>query len=276
MERNKWDQIYHFTSLKNLERIARTGYIALTDVTKSNDPSEGIYVLETLKQSYQKLWRDGEITEKQYLRLHQLFFDFVENEKTGGRLQQMVLSLSFCEPDMPLALWRAYGDQGRGAAIGIAKEKLEQIGQRRGFRFQQVQYYDEKELIYRQQEFWRTHLGDTDESLQAALSEQYICGYFTKREENSYEKEWRLIYTGFSMKNYNMPRLEPEIPDELDAYAKGDDLVFYYKLPVNQGRLIEHIRLGPQCKVKAGEMLAFLKRHHIPNMGVTYAPEIMG
>lgn len=119
-------------------------------------------------------------------------------------------------------------------------------------------------------------MGDTDESLQAALSEQYICGYFTKREENSYEKEWRLIYTGFSMKNYNTPRLEPEIPDELDAYAKGDDLVFYYKLPVNQGRLIEHIRLGPQCKVKAGEMLAFLKRHHIPNMGVTYAPEIMG
>ena len=232
-------------------------------------------MLETLKQSYQKLWRDGEITEKQYLRFHQLFFDFVENEKTGRRLQQMVLSLSFCEPDIPLALWRAYGDQGRGAAIGIAKEKLEQIGQKRGFRFQQVQYYDEKELIYRQQEFWRTHLGDTDESLQAALSEQYICGYFTKREENSYEKEWRLIYTGFSMKNYNMPRLEPEISDELDAYAKGDDLVFYYKLPVNQGRLIEHIRLGPQCKVKAGEMLAFLKRHHIPNMGVTYAPEIM-
>lgn len=276
MERNKWDQIYHFTSLKNLERIARTGYIALTDVTKSNDPSEGIYVLETLKQSYQKLWRDGEITEKQYLRFHQLFFDFVENEKTGRRLQQMVLSLSFCEPDIPLALWRAYGDQGRGAAIGIAKEKLEQIGQKRGFRFQQVQYYDEKELIYRQQEFWRTHLGDTDESLQAALREQYICGYFTKREENSYEKEWRLIYAGFSMKNYNMPGLEPEMPEELDAYAKADALVFYYKLPVNQERLIEHIRLGPQCKAKACEMLAFLKRYHIPNMGVTYAPEIMG
>ena len=182
MERNKWDQIYHFTSLKNLERIARTGYIALTDVIKSNDPAEGIYVLETLKQSYQKLWRDGEITEKQYLRLHQLFFDFVENEKTGGRLQQMVLSLSFCEPDFPLALWRAYGDQGRGAAIGIAKEKLEQLGQKRGFRFQQVQYYDEKELVRQQQEFWRIHLGDTNEALQAALREQYICGYFMKRE----------------------------------------------------------------------------------------------
>lgn len=275
MERNKWDQIYHFTSLKNLERIARTGYIALTDVIKSNDPAEGIYVLETLKQSYQKLWRDGEITEKQYLRLHQLFFDFVENEKTGGRLQQMVLSLSFCEPDFPLALWRAYGDQGRGAAIGIAKEKLEQLGQKRGFRFQQVQYYDEKELVRQQQEFWRIHLGDTNEALQAALREQYICGYFMKREENSYEKEWRLIYTGFSLEKYMIPRLEPEVPSELDAYAKGDDLVFYYKLPVNQERLIECILLGPQCKVKACEMLAFLKKHHIQNMGISYAAEIM-
>lgn len=275
MERNKWDQIYHFTSLKNLERIARTGYIALTDVIKSNDPAEGIYVLETLKQSYQKLWRDGEITEKQYLRLHQLFFDFVENEKTGGRLQQMVLSLSFCEPDFPLALWRAYGDQGRGAAIGIAKEKLEQLGQKRGFRFQQVQYYDEKELVRQQQEFWRIHLGDTNEALQAALREQYICGYFMKREENSYEKEWRLIYTGFSLEKYMFPRLEPEVPSELDAYAKEDDLVFYYKLPVNQERLIECILLGPQCKVKACEMLAFLKKHHIQNMGISYGAEIM-
>lgn len=275
MERNKWDQIYHFTSLKNLERIARTGYIALTDVIKSNDPAEGIYVLETLKQSYQKLWRDGEITEKQYLRLHQLFFDFVENEKTGGRLQQMVLSLSFCEPDFPLALWRAYGDQGRGAAIGIAKEKLEQLGQKRGFRFQQVQYYDEKELVRQQQEFWRIHLGDTNEALQAALREQYICGYFMKREENSYEKEWRLIYTGFSLEKYMIPGLEPEVPSELDAYAKEDDLVFYYKLPVNQERLIECILLGPQCKVKACEMLAFLKKHHIQNMGISYGAEIM-
>ena len=84
-----------------------------------------------------------------------------------------------------------------------------------------------------------------------------------------------MIYTGFSLDKYMMPVLEPEVPSELDAYAKEDDLVFYYKLPVNQERLIECILLGPQCKVKACEMLAFLKKHHIQNMGISYGAEIM-
>ena len=41
MEINMCDLLYHFTSLEGFERIIKNGYLAMTDIIKSNDPAEG-------------------------------------------------------------------------------------------------------------------------------------------------------------------------------------------------------------------------------------------
>lgn len=259
---NKWEVVYHYTSLNGFERILTSGSLALTDIIKSNDPAEGLYPLQMLKEAYNKLYNESSITYEEYDKCRQVYFDFYNGEHCFGRLQQIVLSLSFCEPKLELALWRSYGDNGRGVAIGIAKERLRAIASKEGFAFKPIEYLSESELIERYCMFWRKHIACDDNSLLKALREEYINGYFIKRCENSFEREWRLVYTGLNLEDYTL--FSPSIPDELGSFVKGNDIVIYYKLKINDGdRLVDYIRIGPQCKITCNEMRWVLGKNRI-------------
>ena len=65
--------LYHFTSLEGLDRIIKQKQMALYDITKSNDPSEGRFVLETLLDTNRRLAFNEELTEEQYYRMRGAF-----------------------------------------------------------------------------------------------------------------------------------------------------------------------------------------------------------
>ena len=236
-----WEVLYHYTSLPGFFRILSSGVIALCDITKSNDPAEGVYSLQMMKKAYSELERREEIDDNTYRRFHKSFFLFSEMESTFGRLQQTALSLSVCEPELPLALWRAYGDNGCGIALGISKQKMQEIGKREGFGFKAVQYYSEKEMLEKYCEFWKNHINDNEEALKDALSEQYFNGYFIKRKENAFEREWRLIYSGLRLDDYCI--LSPQVPENMNAYVRRDDLVIYYELSLKEEHILDTVVL---------------------------------
>lgn len=261
-----WQVLYHYTSLKSFERIVKNGYITLNDIIKSNDPAEGFFAFDVLKEAYKSLYRDDVIDRKTYDKLHKAYFDFSEGETAFGRFQHTILSISFCEPELPLALWRCYGDNGKGISFSISKKRLIELGENENFRFSKIEYLTQNEMLDRSKNFWVENSEKSEEDLLKLLGDFYINGYFIKRKENAYEREWRLAYTGIGLEDYCL--IPHAVPDEVDMFMRDDDMVSFYKIPIRPERLIEHIYIGPQCKITHNEMKLFLAKYKVKHNGV--------
>ncbi len=261
-EDNKnWDVLYHFTSLQNFVRIIKEGKISLTDVSKSNDPAEGMFVLNALKEAYPRMMLNDEIKTCTYKKYHEVFFDFFEEETAFERTQQAILSLSFCEPEILLPLWRTYGDNGKGVNFGIAKNRLLEFGKKKNFKFKKVEYLSKTEINERAINFWKDCVNDDEKIIRKKLSEFYINGYFIKRKENFFEREWRLIYSGIDLSKYIL--IQPKTPDMVNLFSKDDDIVLTYDIDIKEDEWLDHINLGPQCKATSNEIKLFLSKYGI-------------
>lgn len=265
-ELTDWQVLYHYTSLRSFERIIKNGYISLNDIIKSNDPAEGFFAFNALKEAYRSLYNDKLIDEKTCKKFHKAYFDFSESETAFGRFQHMILSISFCEPEVPLALWRCYGDNGKGISFSISKNYLMELSKKDGFIFLNIEYLSYDDMMERAKKFWLENSERPEGELVKQLMNFYIMGYFIKRKENSYEREWRLVYTKLNLEDFSlMPR---SVQDEVDMFMRDDDMVVFYKIPIQPEQIIEHIYIGPQCKVTNKEMNLFLEKYHVKHNGV--------
>lgn len=265
-ESTDWQVLYRYTSLKSFERIIKSGYISLNDIIKSNDPAEGFFAFDALKEAYKSLYRDDKIDRRTYDKLHRSYFDFSEGETAFGRFQHTILSISFCEPEFPLALWRCYGDNGKGICFSISKKRLTELGEKDNFRFAKIEYLTQNKLLDRAKEFWLVNSRKSETELHKELENFYINGYFIKRKENEYEREWRLAYTGINLNEYFL--IPCSVSNEVDMFMRDDDMVAFYKIPIQPEQLIEHVYIGPQCKITPNEMKLFLSKYKVEHNGV--------
>lgn len=266
-ESTDWQALYHYTSLKSFERIIKSGYISLNDIIKSNDHAEGFFAFDALKEAYKLLYRNDRIDKRTYEKLHKVCFDFSGSKTAFGRFQHAILSISFCEPELPLALWRCYGDNGKGICFSISKKRLTELGEKDNFRFARIEYLTQNEMLDRAKEFWLVNSQKSEDELHKELENFYINGYFIKRKENEYEREWRLAYTGINLNEYCL--IPCSVSDEVDMFMRDDDMVDFYKIPIRHEQLIEHVCIGPQCRITHNEMKMFLSKYKVECCGVT-------
>ena len=249
--------LFHYTNLKNLKSIFTSGYIRLTDITKSNDPAEGTFALDMLRKALKELNRYEKMDISAYEKLSLAYFAFLDKEKAYERFNQVMLTLSFSGSENRLAMWRLYGDNGMGAAIGISSKTLNKIAENEGFEFKKVEYLSEGDMQNRAEAFWLENMDKCDEDIQKAIEKFYLDGYFIKREENAFEQEWRIIYEGLSLESYGI--FPHNVPKEIDFEVKRDDIVLFYNLPANE--VIENVFFGPNCKVKGKEIKLVIDKY---------------
>jgi hypothetical protein len=112
--------IYHYTDDAGLRGILETGHVWLTNIFNLNDPSElrhGIcHALNILKG----MVANGPPESKEFAEGLAAFFRQVGIEESG---HYFICSFSSCRDD--LGQWRAYGDDGRGYALGFDATVLE-------------------------------------------------------------------------------------------------------------------------------------------------------
>lgn len=277
MENNKL--VFHFTSMSAFTKIIKGGAFYLFDITKSNDPLEGKFVVNALKKAYGYLRQTEKITQSQYTLAHRAFFDFSETISAFGRLDDLTLSASFCMPVHELSLWRSYGDGGKGVAIGISPEKLSQFASvTKGMTFQKIKYLSQKEMEQCAKEFWMRELSEykcsseqemenMEKLLEEKLREFYFDGYFIKHDANKDEEEYRLIYHTTKLSNYCIPSCGPNVDANIDFQATVNDLKAYYKIDIKKTekreRLMERIFLGPLCRANRTEVSMFLSKYGV-------------
>jgi len=118
----KWDlshtvtcPLYHFTDARGLEGIFRCGAMWVTHYRYLNDPTEFKFGIDKISQFVQAC-------ESQFDGFGKLFCykvgDLLSFERLSPHFQFFIAS--FCRQNDDLGLWRAYGANGSGYAIGFA------------------------------------------------------------------------------------------------------------------------------------------------------------
>ncbi len=265
------EKVYHFTSMRSFEAIVRSKSIRLNDVTRSNDPAETVFALDALEHARMSIIVNDPTNDQRIRKLSCAIYEFVEEY----RAQSNVMVISFCAPQLPLALWRSYGDNGRGVALGFSCERLVSVAEQKGLKFKKVEYWTQKDMEKAADELVKECLNLTENEIEKKLKGFYIDGLYRKRKENEFEVEYRLVYVNNELKKLSLSSLLNSydgIPSEVDGMASVDDFKLFYALPLvdNQNRcIINDVCLGPNCKAPESAVQYFLAKHDLYVYGVS-------
>ncbi|MEQ9288612.1 MAG: DUF2971 domain-containing protein [Cyclobacteriaceae bacterium] len=196
------DILYHYTSVDTLLKIIENGQaekvcFRATNINFFNDPQEYTLAISLLKQSmiqYEKIKSIKNPKSKQ------------ANWKSISNLSNLsgtpfLLSLSL-NPDN-LAMWRNYGANGKGVAIGIEYDKIIKYTQAESvYNTSLVKCHYSKDIIISSLiSYWESNYDEIDFTDKGKTVNFYNTNFlfdlsslcFTiKNNEYSYEDEWRL------------------------------------------------------------------------------------
>ncbi len=279
----EWEVLYHFTSMKTFYEIITKGKFKLFDITKSNDPLEGKFIIDSLEEAIFKMSSREWVKPDEAAFLRRAFHNFIEKISSSNRDSILVLAASFCVPRHELLLWKSYGDGGRGAALGFDKNKLIQFqNDNSGFKFGKISYLSKEEMVIRAIDFWNVflkkhyHLGEYSftSTMLYDLFQIYVDGYFKKEEANQDEVEYRLLNCSLSLEQYLIPGFGKKV-DGYDFFASGDDIKIYYNLDIrekeNKPGLITDIITGPINKASNTEIQFALCQNELSHCSVSKA-----
>jgi hypothetical protein len=107
--------LYHYTDGRGLKGIIQSGQIWFTDYRHLNDPSELVHGIDMAHKAAQAIATGVDGLLVTFL---ELFVDMFRHSNFDATLEFYIASFSRARND--LGQWRAYADNGRGFAIGLA------------------------------------------------------------------------------------------------------------------------------------------------------------
>jgi len=114
--------LFHYTDLEAVKGILTSKSLWLSKFTSSNDISEIRLAIQHFQAFVAKEARDFGEEEASLLRE-------AASRLEGFRNTNICLA-SFCEEDDLLSQWRAYGNDGRGIALGFSTPGLQEVAKR--------------------------------------------------------------------------------------------------------------------------------------------------
>lgn len=264
--------LYHYCSVDAFVNILKTNSIWLTHAREMNDSREDTLFRKPLKIALQSFENRSE-PEKQLLQ--RIVDEYV------NRVEFPYVACFSRDEDM-LSQWRAYGDNGKGVAIGIklgALPHFDLLMQEHGKIISRPVIIDE--MSYNQEddevEFMKKILSGCLINYQKGKSENEVIrqgivalnrlSIFAKDKGFEEEHEVRLVYHP-CYRNL-LANLNCEIPrgtdqDDIDFRVRDGRILSYftYQLPKAS---FHSITLGPKCTVDFAQLTLFLNR---------YAPQV--
>lgn len=278
------ETLYHYCSLNTFYTIIKKKTIRLSDIKKSNDSEETIWLPNMYHKYIYDSIKSKAIENQKYIPYAIATYDYLADGKMLFTSERLLKSWVLClstKGDL-LSQWRGYADDGRGISIGFKfdslKPKEKNIGDGSVYPFfdlRKVTYINE--LKDKQKKSADAVITDILNASEPPKTEgNPITRFFSAmaQESNFYKKtsfkeecEWRLVYgalgTGFPeydiiefMNNHNCAQFEFK---DADFMVKNDTLVSYFDLHIkNFENSIKEIIIGPKAKVTIKTMEQFL------------------
>ena len=138
-------------------------------------------------------------------------------------------------------------------------------------KFQAIQYYTDKEMRAKADEFWDVNWQSQD--LKACIDGFVRDGYFIKDKSNSDENEYRLMYTT-DIAQYKFHLMNRNIDNNLDTMVVGNTAKICYgidlKSTIGDGHpIINNILMGPNCNASTAELGLMLEKHSLFTNGIS-------
>jgi len=232
--------LYHYTSVETLLKIIENiddGKICLraTHAKFFNDPHEYELAISLLKSSLIDYEKKKSIKNGYGKKF---------NSKLFARLGQMFgnpFILSFSENQDDLTMWRSYGSDGKGIAIGFDKEMLvEYSNLETSINTKLIKcQYDKSKIINGLTKYWEYYYDKIDlkEKNKIGLNDFNFpvdltnFSFSFKRNEYYPEKEWRLCKSDWDTRNIK--------------FRESDGLIIPYINYLLPKEIIKKIIIGP-------------------------------
>lgn len=288
--------LYHYCSIETLLNILRNSCIWLSDAEKANDRMELKYFSNQMNVQLLKILESytKKIDEKQIVLIKQMLRKLLKcicDRSMPIIANSKEYICCFSEEKDLLSQWRAYGNDGKGVALGFNANLFFKLKDLYNFDFTKVVYQDAN-LRKCIEEYMEEHLryilennSYTEENIKDMLFDLgpiivpiFQAGYAFKYPGFSEENEWRLYYkqTG----NYDEIS-EDEDPfiwnafhpinslaenfsySDLKFRSLENDICSYYELHFEKCKkdIIKEIVLGPKCKIKKRDLLILLRKY---------------
>lgn len=293
---NQQNIVYHYCSTNTFMNIISGKSIRLSDITKSNDSMEILWITKFIKEILDEEF-NKETTSTQYFKNgypHDSFTELVEiySEdffKEESRLYSYLVCC-FSEVGDLLSQWRGYANDATGLAIGFDTNKLSLIGKPSKddhfssdiFYFGKVVYdeYTQKaqirkcaqELIKELKPLAKEPIGNIKQQSMLAFNKCFMqlfkLSIFMKNPFFKEEKEWRICHCINLNDQSETAKIHIEdglALSNINHYSRQNDVVPYVDLAFDKSNIevIKKIIIGPKCKAREKDIKIFLENNGI-------------
>lgn len=263
MKDEKENIVYHYCTLQGFLGIIQNASLWMSDISKSNDDLECIFVRNQIKDRIeQELENDTEA-----INVWKTWYE-INSDLHASMLTYVAC---FSEKEDCLSQWRGYADDGKGMAIGFNKKILEQLAKpyKFGLRFAKMIYdkneqksYVERVVKENLKRMEETGVGHVALELNNNFRTEF-SGY--KHPSFEEEEEWRLVLgskpNGREIIVGNMIFSEPKF-----RVANGK-LISYRELNFSNVKenFVKEIWIGPKADVELRDIMQVLERYQYYN-----------
>ncbi len=246
------ESVYHYCSIGTFLKIIQGRILRLSDIEKSNDYTERIYMENIIHKELIK--RSERVFERELLD------DYLHVEKRcrdSMRESHILYAICFSEEKDLLSQWREYANAGTGVAIGFSKDILNRVNEKMyGLIFNRI-CYDEKQQIKFAGEQVQTIIDTMRyKNLFAAFAEVYeneIEKIGCMKSPGFYEeKEWRLCKAMTPQLRIERTAKYGEFElSKVREHCVRDQIVTYFDLSFQNvvDDFITEVVIGPSAKV---------------------------
>lgn len=299
------DLVFHYCSIETFFAIITNKTLRLSDVVKSNDNLEVMWMKKVLLDMVEKETMSYEyfgerirkiITIDLYkAKLREKIESFFERKEVKSKF--FAICFSGSESEDRLSQWRGYGDDGKGVAIGFSRDVLEKTKKKFAMNtdkskieFRKVEYEIEKQKeIIRQ--FWNEQIDIANKTLSEievdfelwilqCFYNLYLEAIFMKSSFFEEENESRIVFEIENGKKdvHEENKKKKELLNKIqikegEVAIRNGNIVAYYDLDISKllDRFIRKIILGPKCKVEIEDVKMLLEKYGYENVEVVWS-----
>ncbi|MBE5747020.1 MAG: DUF2971 domain-containing protein [Clostridiales bacterium] len=292
MNGSKPNVVYHYCSVSTFFNILTSSKLRLSNVMKSNDPEESIYLVRFLLRALEKQRKifNESIGESEYNVSEGCIQEIIDRYFNTYNPARLYCAICFSEAQNKLSQWVKYADNVQGVALGFDTEILNSITDSPFFFFDKV-IYDEKVIFDRIDALFgslfsnvewlsssdKNKRSDFENTVYRAVTVFNRYAPFYKDKFFEEEQEWRLVFNP----NGNINRVSTkDFPDfevvrngnigEM-AYSgiyfdiKNNDICSYMELDFSRikRKFLKEIIIAPKAAIEKldGNLLLFLKNN---------------
>lgn len=139
--------IYHYCSMETFNKIIKNKTLRLSDITKSNDSQEKLWIYNNLEKAMENAFKSMHLTIKPQDSDGIGSYISTTKKELDEVIHQESLVVCFSKKGDLLSQWRGYANDGCGFAIGFDKMRLEEyLNRDERFEISPVEYDDEKQI----------------------------------------------------------------------------------------------------------------------------------